>query len=313
MNRSLLASVLISCLAVSAFGQAAPTNQIHIVRPYAGQKAALASVYTMTYNGGPIINSGPMTVYTIFYGSAWTQTQRQIVNNFLHHLGGTKTYNIDAGYFDGTGTKIPNSMLHDSVLDATNTAYPHGKNLSDAQIQQVVADAIKKGKLPVDKNGLYVVMTDPTVTSSALGGFCVTQCGYHFNSSTIAPGNDIKYAFVGNAGNLCPQGCSAPVVIGDSISPNSDIGIDGAISVLWHELSEAVTDPDPNSAWTDPTYSEIGDECAWQFGNLRTLANGSHANQHIGARDYLIQLMPLLSTTKVGPDTWETTCVQRTK
>lgn len=259
------------------------------------------------------MNSGPATIYVIFYGKAWTQIERQIVNNFLHHLGGTKTYNIDAGYFDGSGVHIQNSLLHDSVLDATNIGYSHGKDLSDAQIQLVVSDALKAGKLPVDINGLYVVMTDPTVTSSALGGFCVTQCGYHFNSSTIASGNDIKYAFVGNAGTQCPLGCSAPAVIGDTTSPNSDIGVDGAISVLWHELSEAVTDPDPNSAWTDPTYGEVGDECAWQFGALRTVANGSHANQHIGNRDYILQLMAQLTTTKVGPDTWDSTCVARTK
>jgi len=101
-------------------------------------------------------------------------------------------------------------------------------------------------------------------------------------------------------------------VIGDTTSPNSDIVVDGAISVLSHELSETVTDPDPNSAWTDPTYGEIGDACAWQFGALRTVANGSHANQHIGNRDYIIQMLPLLGK-KIGTDVWQTTCVQRTK
>lgn len=312
MKRTFFGCVLSVCLALGALGQAAPSSGIHIMRPYTGHPGGFYTGLTMTYNGGPIINSGPATIYTIFYGRAWTQIERQIVNNFLHHLGGTKTFNIDAGYFDGSGTHVPNVLLHDSVLDATNVGYSHGKDLSDAQIQQVVADAIKAGKLPVDTNGVYVVMTDPTVTSSALGGFCVAQCGYHFNSATIAPGNDIKYAFVGNAGALCPNGCSAPAVIGDTTSPNSDIGIDGAVSVLWHELSEAITDPNPNTAWSDPVHGEIGDECAWQFGTLWAEANGSHANQHIGARDYLIQLLPILNS-EVSPNVWGTTCVQRTQ
>lgn len=312
MKHALLGCVLACGLALGAQAQTAPTQGVHFMRPYTNGRAVIFGGQTMTYNGGPIINAGTATIYTIFYGKAWTQTERQIVNNFLHHLGGTKTFNIDAGYFDSSGTHIPNSLLHDSVLDATNVGYSHGTNLSDAQIQQVVADAIKAAKLPVDTNGVYVVMTDPTVKSSALGGFCKAQCGYHFDSSTIAPGNDIKYAFIGNAGTLCPQACSASAVIGDKTSPNSDIGIDGAVSVLWHELSEALTDPNPNTGWSDPIYGEIGDECAWQYGPLHTVANGSHANQHIGARDYLIQMLPLLSNTEVAPDIWDTTCVQQT-
>jgi hypothetical protein len=74
-----------------------------------------------------------------------------------------------------------------------------------------------------------------------------------------------------------------------STSPNGNPGIDGAISVLSHELEEATTDPDLN-AWYDSSGAEDADKCAWTFGHSQyQLGNGSWANMHLGSRDFLIQ------------------------
>jgi hypothetical protein len=312
MKRSFPVCAFVCLCVAQLFSQSARPRVVHPFVPFGKfQMPAPAPTFTMTYNGGPLIDAGPATAYVIFYGKLWTASERQMVDNFLQHLGGTSTFAIDAEYFDGNGTYVSPTLIHNPALDSVIVpSYSQGKNLSDAQIQSVVASEISQGKLPVDKNGVYVVMTDSSVTSSAQGGFCVSMCGYHLDSTAIINGVDLKYAFVGNAGQVCPRNCSASAVLGDTTSPNNDVGVDGAVSILWHELSEAITDPDPNTGWSDAAYGEIGDECAWQFGSLHTLPNGSHMNQHIGTRNYLLQMMPRLTGNKVGPDTWITQCVQ---
>ena len=56
-----------------------------------------------------------------------------------------------------------------------------------------------------------------------------------------------------------------------------------------HELSEAVTDPLPTSGWATRTGSENGDLCNFKYGTTYIAPNGTHANAHIGGRDYLVQ------------------------
>jgi hypothetical protein len=65
--------------------------------------------------------------------------------------------------------------------------------------------------------------------------------------------------------------------------------VDGAISVISHELEEAVTDPDLN-AWYSRSGQENADECAWTFGHFQyQTANGAWANMNFGGHDWLIQ------------------------
>jgi hypothetical protein len=71
-------------------------------------------------------------------------------------------------------------------------------------------------------------------------------------------------------------------------SPNGNPAGDAMISVIAHELEEAVTDPDLN-AWFDSRGYENADKCAWTFGSTYTVANGSIANMKLGGLDFLIQ------------------------
>jgi hypothetical protein len=66
------------------------------------------------------------------------------------------------------------------------------------------------------------------------------------------------------------------------------MGADGMASVIYHELSEAVTDPDLN-AWYDRRGQENADKCAWTFGTTYHPAGGKTANVKLGARDFLLQ------------------------
>ena len=111
-------------------------------------------------------------------------------------------------------------------------------------------------------------------------GFCTAYCGWH-TYGTIA-GSNIKYAFVGDAGR-CPYACSW-----QSTSPNGNVGADAMASIIAHELSESVTDPNLN-AWYDSRGAENADKCAWTWGKTSTASNGSLYNLVVNGYQYLIQ------------------------
>ena len=299
MNKVCLGLLLAASLLSSALAQTSP--RVHLLRPF-GQQPVSPSTLTITYNGGPVM-TGTNTAYVVYYG-AWTQHAKNIVNAYLSTLGGSTMYNINTTYFDGTKTHIQNVVLYDPSIDSIVDKYSLGKNLTDAQVQQVVANAISASKLPDDPNGVYFVLTWTDVTESAsFGSFCSAFCGYHGPSTSISKGEVIKYSFIGDAATQCPSGCVASRVIGDSSSPNGDPGADGVVNVLWHELSESVSDPEVNlrTAWAG-SCGESGDCCAWQFGKTFVTKNGSHANQRLGGRPFIAQLMLQLTQEKVGTD-----------
>jgi hypothetical protein len=74
-----------------------------------------------------------------------------------------------------------------------------------------------------------------------------------------------------------------------TVSPNGGSGADAMASIMMHEASEAVTDPDLN-AWYDSSGNESADQCAWKFGPVTcTLGHGAY-NQTFGTYNWLIQM-----------------------
>jgi hypothetical protein len=239
-------------------GDAAPTNGIN-------------------YRGGPVM-LGTTNVYYVWYGD-WTTLDPSgvgILTDFAQNIGGSPYFNINTTYYDGANRRVSNSVAWGT---STNDSYSQGKSLSDSQIFTVVSSAINGGRLPKDPNGVYFVLTSPDVTATS--GFCTKYCGWHTHGTVS--GTDIKYSFVGNAASKCLSSCSA-----QSSGPNGDAGADAMVSVIAHELEEAVTDPDLN-AWYDNRGYENADKCAWTFGTTYSTNNGSKANMKLGTRDYLIQ------------------------
>ena len=228
----------------------------------------------INYHGGPVMtNAAGNNVYFIWYGNWSGNTATTILPDFASHLGGSPYFNINSTYYDGTNTHVTNAV---SFLNQTSTSAYLGTSLSDAQIQQVVADQIPT--LGSDPNGVYFVLTSADVTASS--GFCTSYCGWHTHGTIN--GADIKYSFVGNP-DRCPSSCAA-----QTTGPNDNAGADGMASIIAHELEEATTDPDLN-AWYDRRGNENADKCAWTFGTEYTTANGAKANMKLGTRDYLIQ------------------------
>jgi len=228
------------------------------------------------YHGGPVMtNPAGNTVYYIWYGNWSGNSASTILSDFAQHLGGSPYWNINTTYYDASNVHVANALTYGG---STSVAYPYGTSLSDANIQQVVADAINSSSLPKNTNAVYFVLTSADVTASS--GFCTQYCGWHTHG-TIA-GSDIKYSFVGNP-DRCPSSCAA-----QTTGPNGNAGADGMASIIAHEAEEAASDPDLN-AWYDRRGYENADKCAWTFGTQYTTSNGAKANMKLGTRDYLIQ------------------------
>ena len=227
----------------------------------------------ISYHGGPIM-TGTKTIYYIWYGNWSGNNASTILTDLANGFSGSAYYNINTLYTNSSGGKVDNSATFGG---STTVAYPYGTNLSDAQIQSVVADAINGGALPKNTNAVYFVLTSADVNASS--GFCTQYCGWHTHG-TIA-GSDIKYSFVGNP-DRCPASCSMQT------APNGNAGADGMASIISHEFEEASSDPDLN-AWYDTRGYENADKCAWTFGTEFTASNGGLYNMTLGGRQFLIQ------------------------
>jgi hypothetical protein len=240
------------------------------------QARAKPSSNGISYHGGPLLNSTSGTnVYYIWYGGWSGNTATTILTSFAQSIGGSPYFNINTTYYDGSGKHVTNAVNYKS---STTDAYSQGTSFGDSGVQAIVASAISSGRLPLDTNAVYFVLTSSDVNETS--GFCTQYCGWHTHG-TIS-GADIKYSFVGNP-DRCPSACEA-----QTTSPNGNAGADGMASIVAHELEEAVTDPDLN-AWYDTRGRENADKCAWTFGTESTASNGSKYNVVLGGNEYLIQ------------------------
>lgn len=235
---------------------------------------ALGASNGINYHGGPVMVGTP-NIYFIWYGNWAGNNAPTLLTDWAQHFGATPYYKINTTYYNAANVHLSNAAHFGG---STFVGYTHGKALTDANIQSIVASAIANKKFPKDPNGVYFVLTSQDVDESS--GFCTAYCGWH-NHGTIS-GLDVKYSFVGNAAR-CPSACADQVT-----SPNGNLGADAMASILSHEFEETTSDPDL-TAWYDVNGAENADKCAWTFGAEYKAPNGSLANMHFGGRDWLIQ------------------------
>jgi hypothetical protein len=255
--------------------EAGPTGEVLT------QGSTSAATPNMTYHGGALI--GTPVIYLIWYGN-WKQSNgsdtpagQQIIRDWANAIGGSPYFQLNSTESTGGFTITGNVTFGGETTDTGS----QGTRLSDNRVFAVVTRAINNGPLPYNPSGVYFVLTSTNISESS--GFCSRYCGWH--TAGTSSGRDIRFSFVGNA-NRCLNGCAA-----QTTSPNGNAGVDGMISVMAHELSEATTDPDLN-AWFDSSGAENGDKCAWTFGHGQfQVSNGAFANITLGSRNYLIQRM----------------------
>jgi hypothetical protein len=240
------------------------------------------------YHGGPVMTN-PHPVYIIWYGNWSGNSALTLLPSFVPALNGTPYFAINTTYENGSHTNVSAAVtLGAQAFDN----YSQTSLLSETGVRNVISSAMSRGAVPVDPNGVYFVLSSGDVNEidSTHGEFCVDFCGFHGHATLF--GNDIKYAFVGNASPKCINNPNSRVTCAPTnpvVSPNGNTGADAMASTIAHELSETVTDPDLN-AWFDPSNpSENGDKCNLQFGSTFSVANGSQANISLGGHNFLIQ------------------------
>ena len=296
MNRSTLCVSAIAaslCVGSAAFAATLNTNRGGEMHPtgkgwgesHESDVASGAQVQTrarpgangINYHNGPVM-TGNTNVYYIWYGNWSGNSATTILTDLMQNLTGSPIYNVNTSYYNGSNVHVLNSV---NYVQSTTDNYSLGTSLSDANIQSIVASAISSGRLPKDANAVYFVLTSKDVKETS--GFGSQYCGWHTHGTISS--SDIKYAFVGDATTQAPTGC---IAVTAAKSPNSNMGADGMASVIYHELSEAVTDPDLN-AWYDRQGNENADKCAWKFGTTYTTGSGGTANVLLGSRNFLLQ------------------------
>ncbi|HEX4564238.1 MAG TPA: PKD domain-containing protein, partial [Solirubrobacteraceae bacterium] len=282
-------------------------------QPLRGAAAAAApfdaAFNNLDYNGGPVMPSN--TNYAVYWdpsgGAAYPSGYSSGVDTYFEDLahdsgGHQNTDSVSGQYNDWEGDFARYESHFGGGLIDTDP-YPTSGGctqapicLTDEQLQKELAKFVEAHKLPTDLAHEYFLLTPPKLEDcfEASGAQCSAgaeknreYCAYHsaFNVKTgvVVYSND-PYV----TGNL---GCD------DGNHPNgkpSDGVIEGGLS---HEHNESITDPEPNSGWTDlgGTGGEIGDKCrtfesGTEFGpTLGITESGAKYNQVINGHFYWYQ------------------------
>ncbi|KAL2558527.1 Protein EXORDIUM-like 3 [Forsythia ovata] len=250
----------------------------------------------LKYHMGPVLTAN-ITVYPIWYG-IWKKSQKRIIRDFISSFsaldskppsvaGWWKTVRL---YTDQTGANISRNVYIGA--EKNDRLYSHGKSLTRLSVQSVIKSAVTATTRPLPinpKSGVYLLLTSDDVY---VQNFCNNVCGFHYFTFPAVVGYTLPYAWVGNSAKLCPGVCAYPFAVPDYIpglkavkSPNDDIGVDGMISVIGHEIAELSTNPLVNAwyAGQDPVFPvEIADLCEGIYG---TGGGGSYTGQMLNGKD----------------------------
>ncbi|KAK9677653.1 hypothetical protein RND81_11G158600 [Saponaria officinalis] len=259
-----------------------------------------SNLINLKYHMGPVLSSSPINVYIIWYGR-WAPKQQGIIKDFIHsispesaHVGENNTvsewWKTVSLYTDQTGASVSRNFI--VAGEYSDHRYSHGMHLTRLSVQQVIANAVKTAPFPVDhKHGIYLILTSVDVS---MQDYCRAVCGFHYFTFPSLVGYTLPYAWIGNSGKQCPEVCAYPFAIpaymtGGGLTalkpPNNDVGVDGMISVIGHELAELSSNPLINAwyAGEDPTApTEIGDLCEGLYG---TGGGGGYTGQVMRDRE----------------------------
>ncbi|KAL9225235.1 hypothetical protein vseg_001184 [Gypsophila vaccaria] len=250
----------------------------------------------LKYHMGPVLTTN-ITIYLIWYGK-WYPSQKRIIREFISSIsadtaphpslsGWWKTVQL---YTDQTGSNISRTVTLGS--EKSDRFYSHGKSLTRLSIQSVIKSFVTASTKPLPinpKSGIYLVLTAPDVYMET---FCSDICGFHYFTFPSIVGYTLPYAWVGNSEKLCPGVCAYPFAVPDYIpglkpvkGPNNDVGVEGMISVIAHEIAELATNPLVNAWYAGPdpiAPVEIADLCEGIYG---TGGGGSYTGQMLVGRD----------------------------
>ena len=215
--------------------------------------------------------------YVIWYGT-WTSAKTSIITSFLGSVGGSPYFNINTTYYNAAKTKVQNSVTFTGVDHRQLLArhvqpqrHSHQDHRRQRAEQRSTAERSRRRLLRSDEQRRVEERLPDLRTAAGTRTARSARPTSSTRSSAIPAGPKVS-------------SCAAQT----TSSPNGDVGADAMVSVIAHELEEAVTDPNLN-AWYDNRGYENADKCAWTFGTTYNATNGSKANMNLGGHDYLIQ------------------------
>ncbi|KAJ4951907.1 hypothetical protein NE237_028739 [Protea cynaroides] len=250
----------------------------------------------LKYHMGPVLTNN-ITIHTIWYGR-WQRSQKRIIRGFLNSFsdvhakhpsvaGWWKTVRL---YTDQTGANISHNVRLGE--EKNDRFYSHGKTFTRLSLQSIIKSAVtsKTRPLPINpKGGLYLLLTSNDVQ---VQDFCSSICGFHYFTFPSIVGYTLPFAWVGNSATQCSGYCAYPFAVPSYIpglkpvrSPNGDVGVDGMISVMAHEIAEVATNPLANAWYAGPDSSfptEVADLCEGIYG---TGGGGSYTGQTLEGED----------------------------
>jgi hypothetical protein len=233
----------------------------------------------LDYNGGAVMPAN--TNYAVYwrpsgapeYPAEYQSGLDQYFEDLAHDSGAsTNVDSVSAQYNDAAGAFATYESHFGGVLLDTDPYPANGCSrapicLTDAQLRAELTKLVSERKLPADLEHEYFLISPPGVEDcfTSAGSQCSagtspgTYCAYHGNIP-LADGGEIIYA-------------NDPYVTGvagcdDGNHPNgrpSDGALEGGLS---HEHNESITDPEPNTGWTDfgGSGGEVGDKCRSSLG-----------------------------------------------
>lgn len=244
----------------------------------------------LRYHMGPVLSTN-ITIHPLWYGT-WQPSQKRIIRSFLSSISAVQAKRPSVNGWWSTLRLYTDQTLSNVTANVrlgaekNDRLYSHGKSLTRLSIQSVLKSAVSgRGRpLPIDPaGGLYLVLTADDVH---VQDFCGQVCGFHYFTFPSIVGYALPFAWVGNSATQCPGTCAYPFAVPDYIpglkpvkAPNGDVGVDGMISVVAHEIAEMVTNPLINGwfAGPDPAFpTEIADLCEGIYG---TGGGGSYTGQ----------------------------------
>ena len=276
---------LLGLVVVLAASTLAAAQRVHARLPHHATQAPAQKTPQILYHGGPVMVQNNH-IYVIYYGR-FSSLSTNIIDTFLENLGGSGAYGVNTTYYNGQNQYITNvqgsSLVYSRSLDSYYDNYSMGPSMKGKSIANEIQSVLQGGHLPLNNNGIYILITSPDVVVAT------NYCGYHTASTSLVPGYNIKYAFSPDPPAPTYNGCSGNYsTFGDTTSPNGDVGADSVADTLMHEISETVSDPNISAWYTNNGY-ENGDLCNFVYGTTHIAINGSHYNQIFGGYQYLVQ------------------------